>query len=69
MSSAVSTRAVKRDNPPSHLLLGVTAAEMALGYSRRQLAEASAWEKVSRSADYAEPYPAEFPPDEPPRER
>jgi hypothetical protein len=42
---------------------------MALDYSRRQLAEASAWEKVSRSADYAEPYPAEFPPDEPPRDR
>ncbi|MGH3200850.1 MAG: hypothetical protein ACRDOA_04845 [Streptosporangiaceae bacterium] len=29
-------------------------------------AEASAWEKVSRSADYAEPYPAGFPPDDPP---
>jgi len=43
--------------------------EMALDYSRRQLAEASAWEKVSRSADHAEPYPAEFPADEPTRER
>jgi len=42
---------------------------MALGYSRRQIAEASAWEDVSRSADYAEPYPAEFPADEPTRER
>jgi hypothetical protein len=41
---------------------------MALDYSRRQIAEASAWEKVSRSADYAEPYPAEFPVDEPPGE-
>lgn len=62
-------QAVKRDNPPSHLLLGANAVEMALDYSRRQLAEASAWEKVSRSADYAEPYPAEFPADEPTRER
>ncbi len=53
---------VKRGDPPSHLLLGVNAVEMALGYSRRQLAEATAWESVSRSADYAEPYPAEFPP-------
>jgi len=52
---------VKHGNPPSHLLLGVTAVEMALDYSRRQLAEATAWERVSRSADYAEPYPAEFP--------
>jgi NAD(P)-dependent dehydrogenase (short-subunit alcohol dehydrogenase family) len=52
---------VKRGNPPSHLLLGVTAVTMALGYSKRQLAEATAWESVSRSADYAEPYPAEYP--------
>jgi NAD(P)-dependent dehydrogenase (short-subunit alcohol dehydrogenase family) len=58
---------VKRDSLPSHLLLGVNAAEMALGYSRRQLAEATAWENVSRSADYAEPYPAEYPPDAPAR--
>jgi NAD(P)-dependent dehydrogenase (short-subunit alcohol dehydrogenase family) len=68
-AAEIIVQAVKRDHPPSHLLLGVNAVEMALDYSRRQLAEASAWEKVSRSADYAEPYPAEFPPDEPPRER
>ena len=68
-AAEIIVRAVKRDNPPSHLLLGVNAVEMALDYSRRQLAEASAWEKVSRSADYAEPYPAGFPADEPPRAR
>jgi NAD(P)-dependent dehydrogenase (short-subunit alcohol dehydrogenase family) len=61
----IIVQAVKRDNPPSHLLLGQTAADMALDYSRRQLAEASAWEDVSRSADYRQPYPAEFPPDKP----
>ncbi len=61
----IIVQAVKRDNPPSHLLLGQTAADMALDYSRRQLAEASAWEDVSRSADYGQPYPAEFPPDKP----
>jgi NAD(P)-dependent dehydrogenase (short-subunit alcohol dehydrogenase family) len=58
---------VKRDNPPSHLLLGVNAVEMALDYSRRQVAEATAWENVGRSADNAEPYPAEYPPDAPAR--
>jgi hypothetical protein len=58
--------AAGRDNPPSHLLLGVNAVEMAQDYSRRQLAEAATWEKVSRSADFAEPYPAAFPPDEAP---
>jgi NAD(P)-dependent dehydrogenase (short-subunit alcohol dehydrogenase family) len=61
----IIVQAVKRDNPPSHLLLGVTAVEMALDYSRRQLAQASAWQDVSRSADYAQPYPAESPADKP----
>jgi NAD(P)-dependent dehydrogenase (short-subunit alcohol dehydrogenase family) len=61
----IIVEAVKRHNPPSHLLLGVTAVEMALDYSRRQAAEASAWQDVSRSADSAQPYPAEFPPDKP----
>ena len=64
-AAEIIVEAVKRDYPPSHLLLGVTAAEMALAYSRRQLAEASAWEPVSRSADHAQPYPAEFPLDKP----
>jgi NAD(P)-dependent dehydrogenase (short-subunit alcohol dehydrogenase family) len=60
-AAQILVQVVKRGNPPSHLLLGVTAVDMALDYSRRQLAEASAREKVSRSADYAEPYPAELP--------
>src|SRR5580658_3399076 len=64
-AAEIIVNTVKRDNPPTHLLLGVNAVEMALGYSRRQLAEATAWEDVSRSADYAEPYPAEYPPDTP----
>jgi NAD(P)-dependent dehydrogenase (short-subunit alcohol dehydrogenase family) len=61
-AAEIIVQAVKRGDPPSHLLLGVTAVEMALDYSRRQLAEATAWDSMSRSADYAEPYPAEFPP-------
>jgi NAD(P)-dependent dehydrogenase (short-subunit alcohol dehydrogenase family) len=64
-AAQIIVRAATRANPPTHLLLGVTAVEMALDYSSRQLAEATAWEAVSRSADYAEPYPAEFPPDKP----
>jgi NAD(P)-dependent dehydrogenase (short-subunit alcohol dehydrogenase family) len=66
-AAEIIVNAVKRDNPPSHLLLGVTAARMAINYSNRQLAEATAWENVSRSADYAEPYPAEYPADAPAR--
>ena len=44
-------------NPPSHLPLGVTVVEMALDYSKRQPAEATVCENVSRSADYADPIP------------
>jgi hypothetical protein len=58
-AAEIIVNTVKRDNPPSHLLLGMTAVEMALDYSKRQLAEATAWENVSRSADYPQPYPAE----------
>jgi NAD(P)-dependent dehydrogenase (short-subunit alcohol dehydrogenase family) len=57
----IIVQAVKRDNPPSHLLLGAGAVDMALDHSRRQIAEASEWEKVSRSADFAQSYPVEFP--------
>jgi NAD(P)-dependent dehydrogenase (short-subunit alcohol dehydrogenase family) len=62
-AAEIIVRAVKRDNPPSHLLVGVNAVEMALAYSRHQIDEAGAWEAVSRSADFAEPYPAEEPSD------
>jgi len=57
----IIVQAVKRDNPPTHLLLGAGAVDMALDYSRRQITEASEWEKVSRSADFAQDYPVEFP--------
>jgi hypothetical protein len=60
-AAEIIVRAAKRDSPPSHLLLGVNAVEMALAYSRRRIDEATAWESVGRSADYAEPYPVELP--------
>jgi NAD(P)-dependent dehydrogenase (short-subunit alcohol dehydrogenase family) len=66
-AAEIIVNTIRRDHPPSHLLLGVTAAQMAVNYSNRQLAEATAWENVSRSADYAEPYPAEYPADAPVR--
>ncbi|MEV5703367.1 SDR family NAD(P)-dependent oxidoreductase [Streptomyces anthocyanicus] len=63
-AAAIIVGAARRDNPPSHLLLGVNAVEMTTEHSRHRLAEASRWEGVSRSADFAEPYPAPMPPDE-----
>jgi NAD(P)-dependent dehydrogenase (short-subunit alcohol dehydrogenase family) len=62
-AAEIIVRVAKRHDVPSHLLLGVNAAEMALDYSARQLEQAEAWRLVSRSADLAEPYPADFPPD------
>ncbi|MFI5959975.1 SDR family NAD(P)-dependent oxidoreductase [Cryptosporangium sp. NPDC051539] len=61
----IIVEAAERKNPPSHLPVGVNAVEMARAYSERQLAESAAWATVGRSADFAEPYPADFPPDAP----
>ena len=63
-AAEIIVRTVRRDEIPSHLLLGVNAATMALDHDRRRLAEASAWEKVSRSADFGEPYPVPLPSEE-----
>ncbi len=62
-AASIIVAAVRRENPPSHLLLGVNAVEGALEYSQRQITEATAWRAVSRSADFAEPYPTPFPTD------
>lgn len=60
-AAEIIVRTIEREHIPSHLLVGAGAARMALDYSRKQLAEASAWEPVSRSADFDEPYPVELP--------
>lgn len=57
----ILVRVVKGAHLPSHLLLGSHAAELAQQYSRSQLAEASTWEAVSRSADFDQEYPVELP--------
>ncbi|MEV6126981.1 SDR family NAD(P)-dependent oxidoreductase [Streptomyces violaceusniger] len=62
-AAEIIVRTVHRDQVPSHLPLGVNATTMARDYSQHQLAEATAWEKVSRSADFGEPYPAQLPPE------
>ncbi|MFG2372210.1 SDR family NAD(P)-dependent oxidoreductase [Streptomyces sp. NPDC048504] len=57
----ILVRLVKQPNLPSHLLLGVIAVEMAQSYSRDQIAQAAAWETVSRSADFDHDYPVDLP--------
>lgn len=59
----IIVKTVARTHPPTHLLLGVNAVEMALDYSHRQLEEATTWSEVGRSADFEQPYPIELPPD------
>lgn len=60
-AAEIIVRTVHRDEVPAHLPLGVNAATMALDHSRHQTAEAEAWERVSRSADFDEPYPVALP--------
>ncbi|MET9138293.1 SDR family NAD(P)-dependent oxidoreductase [Streptomyces parvulus] len=60
-AAEIIVRTVHRDEVPAHLPLGVNAATMALDHSRHQTAEAAAWERVSRSADFDEPYPVALP--------
>ena len=57
----------KRRDIPEHLPLGVTAAEGSIALDRRLLEDDLKWRAVSRSADFAEPYPAAFPPDDEPQ--
>lgn len=64
-AAEILVRVLNRHDLPSHLLVGKYAASAALDYSRRQIAEASAWEQVSRSADFDQPYPVDLPPEEP----
>jgi NAD(P)-dependent dehydrogenase (short-subunit alcohol dehydrogenase family) len=60
-AAEILVRTVHSDALPSHLLFGAGAARMALDYSRAQIAEASAWQEVSASADFGATYPVDLP--------
>lgn len=61
----VIVRIVKRANIPTHLVLGGGAVQSAIAYSNKQIAEATAWQAVSTSADFGQEYPVDMPADEP----
>jgi hypothetical protein len=63
-AAEILVQVAKRRDVPYHLPLGVTAAESSILLDEQLLAEDRKWRAVSRSADFAEPYPAEFPPEE-----
>jgi NAD(P)-dependent dehydrogenase (short-subunit alcohol dehydrogenase family) len=62
-AAEILVRVAKRRDIPFHLPLGVNAAEGSIRLDEQLLAEDRRWRVVSRSADFAEPYPAEFPAD------
>jgi NAD(P)-dependent dehydrogenase (short-subunit alcohol dehydrogenase family) len=62
-TTEILVQIAKRRDIPYHLPLGVTAAEGSIRLDEQLLAEDRKWRAVSRSADFAEPYPAQFPPD------
>ncbi|MEV0892532.1 SDR family NAD(P)-dependent oxidoreductase [Promicromonospora sp. NPDC050262] len=50
-----------RDDLPDNLPLGVNATEMSVAQDRRLLESDQRWSAVSRSADFAEPFPVALP--------
>lgn len=62
-AAEILVRVAKRPDIPEHLALGVNAAEASIALDRRLLAEDEKWERVARSADFAEAYPVDFPAD------
>lgn len=56
-AAEIVVEVAERQHPPTHLLLGANAVDMALAYSEQQISEATTWEDVSRSADFAGAYP------------
>ncbi|MFB2597777.1 SDR family NAD(P)-dependent oxidoreductase [Herbiconiux sp. P17] len=63
-AAAILVQMARRRNVPYHLPLGVNAAEMSIAQDRRLLADDEKWRLVSRSADFGEPFPVEFPAEE-----
>jgi NAD(P)-dependent dehydrogenase (short-subunit alcohol dehydrogenase family) len=62
-AAAILVQMAKRNDIPYHLPLGVNATEGAIRHETELLAEDEKWRAVSRSADFAEPFPVEFPAD------
>jgi NAD(P)-dependent dehydrogenase (short-subunit alcohol dehydrogenase family) len=64
-AAAILVQVAKRHDIPSHLPLGVNAVEGSIRLDEQLLAEDRRWSDVGRSADFSEPFPAEFPAEQP----
>ena len=62
-AAEILVQVAKRRDIPHNLPLGVNATEGAIRLDEAHLAEDRKWSSVSRSADFAESYPVEFPAD------
>jgi hypothetical protein len=62
-AAEILVRMSRRTHIPYHLPLGANAAEGSIALDEQLLTEDRKWRGVSRSADFAEPYPVDFPPD------
>jgi NAD(P)-dependent dehydrogenase (short-subunit alcohol dehydrogenase family) len=62
-AAEILVQVAKRRDLPRNLPLGVNATEGSIRLDHERLAEDRKWSAVSRSADFAESYPVEFPPD------
>jgi NAD(P)-dependent dehydrogenase (short-subunit alcohol dehydrogenase family) len=62
-AAEILVRVAKRRDIPYHLPLGVLAAEASSRLDEQLLGDDRRWRDVSRSADFGQPYPVEFPPD------
>ncbi|HWD61732.1 MAG TPA: SDR family NAD(P)-dependent oxidoreductase [Humibacter sp.] len=61
-AAGILVRLSRRDDLPPNLPLGANAARMSAAFDRAQLESDLAWQDVSRSADFGEPYLVDFPP-------
>ena len=64
-AAQILVQVAKRRDVPYHLPLGVNATEGSIRLDEQLLADDRRWSEVSRSADFSEPYPVEFPADTP----
>src|SRR5580700_715478 len=62
-AAEILVKVAKRRDIPYHLPLGVLAAENSIRLDEQLLGDDRKWRDVSRSADFGEPYPVEYPPD------
>lgn len=60
-AAEILVRLSRHDDLPYHLPLGVNAVEGSIRQDEFLLAEDRKWAAVGRSADFAEPYPVDFP--------